>query len=95
MIYLLITLQVKKLWGYIFKRNSKRVLEQDARYTILIIRGDEGVHAIGMYRKYSMVGESKAISLFDSNQGKLTAAGLNDVSGFSLNKSTHKSQVLC
>jgi hypothetical protein len=48
-----------------------------------------------MYRKYSMVGESKAISLFDSNKGKLTAAGLNDVSGFSLNKSTHKSQVLC
>jgi hypothetical protein len=56
MIYLLITLQVKKLWGYIFKRNSKRVLEQDARYTILIIRGDEGVHAIGLYRKYIMVG---------------------------------------
>jgi hypothetical protein len=95
MIYLLITLQVKKLWGYIFKRNSKRVLEQDARYTILIIRGNESVHDIGLCRKYSMVGERKAISLFYSNQGKLTATGQNYVSGFSLNKVTHKSQVLC
>jgi hypothetical protein len=70
----------KKNYGGTSSRDiAKKVLEQDARYYILLIRGDEGSHAIGLYRKYSMVGKSKDISLFDSNQGKWTATGKNDV----------------
>lgn len=57
---------------------AHKVLTQDGRYTLLLIKGDEGAHAIGIYRKYSLYGKSADIAVFDSNQGKWEAVGEGD-----------------
>lgn len=57
---------------------THKVLTQAGRYSLFLIKSDQGAHAMGIYRKYSLYGKSEDIAVFDSNQGKWVAVGEGD-----------------
>ena len=60
---------------------ATRVLTNDYRYFILVVRGTAGAHAIGLHRDYSLTGKSSSVQVFDPNFGKYTCAGSVSLEG--------------
>lgn len=48
---------------------ARTILNQDSRYSKLLLRSYQGVHVIGFHRRYSIYGKSEEVSLFDPLQG--------------------------